>query len=247
MNALINTNMEFKSNVLRKKPSFRLDGSYRIFHITKRQKEESDDDDDHHHNTHTISKERDIKTRHHKKSFRLSDRHGFEGWKRKSTKNKRLLFLHKTSCESTSNEAKTPPSPRRLTNDLSQSIISNNAASNQLLKQEKNTGESLFESDVLVEDIHETIDHDNVTLNNLLARADQLETSVKKQEFNKIHRIPRTSIQRKRKRFIIICSTILIILTIVVTIILFTLIIVLRYKTYKNQVSKSLIKKKKTK
>ena len=49
-----------------------------------------------------------------------------DGWKRKSTKNKRLLFLHKTSCESTSNDTKTPPSVGQLTNDLSPSITSVN-------------------------------------------------------------------------------------------------------------------------
>jgi len=49
-----------------------------------------------------------------------------DGWKRKSTKNKRLLFLQKASCESTSNEHKTPPSSHLLTNDLSSSIPSVN-------------------------------------------------------------------------------------------------------------------------
>lgn len=52
---------------------------------------------------------------------------GFQdGWKRRNTKDKRLLFLHKTSCESTSYETKTPPSSSPLTHDLSPSIISVN-------------------------------------------------------------------------------------------------------------------------
>jgi hypothetical protein len=51
-----------------------------------------------------------------------------------------------------------------------------------LLKKNKqiNIGES-SESDALVEPIDQTITHDDQTLNDLLARADQLETTVKKQ------------------------------------------------------------------
>ncbi len=51
-----------------------------------------------------------------------------------------------------------------------------------MLKKTKqiNNGES-SESDDLVEPIDQIITHDDQTLNDLLARADQLETTVKKQ------------------------------------------------------------------
>ncbi len=65
--------------------------------------------------------------------------------------------------------------------------MQNDAASSQLLKKdtkrydiEKQIDES-FESDALVEAIDGTIDHNDLTLNNLLARADQLEITVKQQ------------------------------------------------------------------
>ncbi|UJR28987.1 hypothetical protein I4U23_010205 [Adineta vaga] len=242
MNAIFNTNVDFKPYIPRKKSSTRLDDSYRIFHITRKQEEESDDDDDDGKNTnghrhmHIINEDEHKTSKPQRKSVKGSDRHGFDGWKRKSTKNKRLLFLHKTSCESTSNEAKTPPSPIQITNDISPSIISNDAASIQLLKkdkkqtneQQRHDGQS-FESDGLSEPIDET-------LNNLLARADQLETTVKQQDFNKIQRVSRINIQRKR--CLIICSTILIAITITIAIIIIVIIMMLKHRTYNDRVVK---------
>lgn len=60
--------------------------------------------------------------------------------------------------------------------------MQNDVPSSQLLKKTKqiNIDES-SESDALVEPIDQTINHDDQTLNDLLARADQLETTVKKQ------------------------------------------------------------------
>ncbi len=60
--------------------------------------------------------------------------------------------------------------------------MQNDVPSNQLLKQTKqaNNSES-SESDALVEAINQTITHDDQTLDDLLTRADQLETTVKKQ------------------------------------------------------------------
>ena len=128
------------------KSSIQVDDSYRIFRITKKQNDDSDDENiDGHHHMYILHKENNITSKPQRKSIKNSDRHGFvclndcsidkeyfcwmffkDGWKRKSTKNKRLLFLHKTSCDSTSNEAKIPSSPSQITTDLSPSINSVN-------------------------------------------------------------------------------------------------------------------------
>ncbi len=69
--------IQYKSNSLQKKSSFRRDGSYRIFHITKKQKEESDDDDNVYIKTQQmIEKANDIKPKSQKKSFKISNRNG---------------------------------------------------------------------------------------------------------------------------------------------------------------------------
>ncbi len=129
-------------------------------------------------------------------------------------------------------------------------LMQNDAA---VLNQNKQTNfnESL-ESDVLVEAIDET-----VTLNDLLARANQLETTVKQQvsfksersrkwiiifflqEFNKIQPLSRTNTHQRRKRFIIACTAILIILTIVITIVIVIVIRTLRHKKNTNYLPRS--------
>ncbi len=60
--------------------------------------------------------------------------------------------------------------------------MQNDAQSSQLIKKTKQTNiDESSESDALVEVVDQTIHHDDVTLNDLLARADKLETTVKKQ------------------------------------------------------------------
>ncbi|CAF0938535.1 unnamed protein product [Adineta ricciae] len=242
MNAMFNTNTETKSNILQTKSSIQADDSYRIFRITKKQNDDSDDENiDGHHHMYILYNENSITSKPQRKSIKNSDRHGFDGWKRKSTKNKRLLFLHKTSCDSTSNEAKIPSSPSQITTDLSPSINSNDASLSLLSKKDEKqitdlhgTGQS-FESDVLGTNLDGPND---AALNNLLVRADQLETTVKKQDFNKIQRVSRTSIQQKRKRCLIACSTISIALMVIIAVIVVGMVMILKHRTPTDQVKK---------
>ncbi|CAF2575806.1 unnamed protein product [Rotaria sp. Silwood2] len=194
----MDTNSENKANILRKKPSIRQDGSYRIFHITKKNKDESDDEDNlHTKNEQIINKENHIKTKYQKRSLKASNRHG-----------------------------------------------SNDAASKQLLTdniqhdKQNNIGES-SQTDTLIEAIDETMVHNDATLDNLLARADKLEVTVKQQDFNKIQPISQTRFHRRRKSCIIAFSTVLIAFIIFIIILISVVVMTLKHKANISRTSKS--------
>ncbi len=135
--------------------------------------------------------------------------------------------------------------------------MQNKSQSKHLLnKSKQDIIDESSESDALVEAIDKTVNHDEAALNDLLARADKLETTVKTpvrsidilltindsfffQDFNKVQPIARTNLRRKRKHFIIACGATLIILTIIIAIIIFVLIMTLRYKAHMDQLPKS--------
>ncbi|CAF1081734.1 unnamed protein product [Rotaria sordida] len=238
MNTLMDTNSENKPNILRKKPSFRQDGSYRIFHITKKNKDESDDEDNlHTNNEQIINTENHIKTRYQKRSLKTSNRNGTERWKRKSTKNKRLLFLSKASCESTSNEVMDSSLSNQLINNSVQSIISGDIASKQFVtnnqqSDKQNDIDELSQSDTLIEAVNEHVAHDDAALDNLLARADKLEITVKQQDFNKIQPMSLSYIHRRRKRCIIGFSTVLVAFIIIIIIIISAVVLTLKHRAH---------------
>ncbi|CAF1349682.1 unnamed protein product [Rotaria sp. Silwood1] len=240
----MDTYSENKANNLQKKSSFRQDGSYRIFHITNKNKEESDDENNlSTKNEQLVNKENHIKPRYQKRSLKTSSRNGSERWKRKSTKNKRLLFLSKASCESTSNDAINSSISDQLMNNSFQSIIPNDAGSKQFLTidieddKQNNIGDS-SQTDTLIEAIDETIAHDDATLNNLLARANVLEVTVKQQDFNRVRPISQTRFNQRRKRCLVAFISVLIAFIIFLIIIVFVVVMTLKHKAHMNRISK---------
>jgi len=61
---------------LKKKPSVRRDGSYRIIHITRKQKEDSEDDEVDHYSATKINHINETKVKPKKKSFKHFTRDG---------------------------------------------------------------------------------------------------------------------------------------------------------------------------
>ncbi|CAM2696248.1 unnamed protein product [Rotaria socialis] len=235
MNTLTDTTYE-------KKSSIRQNTSYRIIHVTKKTKDESDDECDLcTQNKYMADKENYRKIRYQKRSFKLSTRNGSERWKRKSTKDKQLLVISKTSSESTSTNMKDSVLRDRLTNNTSQLSILSDPTSKEYQK-ENYIGES-SSSDVLIDPIDETISNNDATLDDLLARADKLETTVKLQDFNKIQPQVQAQAQvilyRRRKRRVIAVGTVLTTLIIIIIIIIVAVVLTIRYKAKTDQISKS--------
>ncbi|CAF1414987.1 unnamed protein product [Rotaria magnacalcarata] len=243
MNTLTDTTCKCKPNILQKKSSIRQNTSYRVFHVTKKAKDESDDEYDLcTQNKYMADKENYRKIRYQKRSFKSSTRNGSERWKRKSARNKQLFVISKTSSESTSSNMKDSVLRDQLTNNASQlSILVNSDPTSKEYQKENYIGES-SSSDVLIDPIDETISNNDATLDDLLARADKLETTVKLQDFNKIQPQVQAQAQvilyRRRKRCVIAVGTVLTILTIIIIIIV-AVALTIRYKAKTDQISKS--------
>ncbi|CAF1159432.1 unnamed protein product [Adineta steineri] len=200
---------ENKPNIIRKKSSFLRDGSYRIFHITKKSKDNND-------NQNNIDLIIDNKIQ--RKSLKISNRNGL----------KQFFLFHKTSCDSSSTEIKTSLASRHTTNELSPPVFYSNTTSENSLRKTK--------SDNTI-DTSETNHIDEINVyKNLHDRTDKFEQSPsRKQILHSMHPELQASFHRRRKRFIVACGTVTIALSVIITIIVYVIVMTVRYITEINQ------------